>query len=87
MPSAASRIDGGTALKAARVAMMMVGRVISASTIPPTSGAERGSPNVPSGDRLEAPADDPDRLVILQYTSGSTSEPRGVMVDSRLRVD
>ena len=43
-PSAASRIDGGTAFSAARVAMMMVGSVISASTMPPTSGAERGRP-------------------------------------------
>ena len=44
MPSAASRIDGGTAFSAARVAMMMVGSVSSASTRPPTSGAERGRP-------------------------------------------
>ena len=34
-PRAAWRIDGGTALIAARDAMMIVGRVISASTIPP----------------------------------------------------
>ena len=47
MPSAASRIEGGTALKAARVAMMMVGSVISESTMPPTSGAERGRPKKP----------------------------------------
>ncbi len=44
MPSAASRIDGGTALIAARLAMMIVGSVISVSTSPPTSGAERGTP-------------------------------------------
>ena len=44
MPSAASRIDGGTAFSAAREAMMMVGSTISASTRPPTSGAERGRP-------------------------------------------
>ena len=43
-PSAASRIEGGTAFSAARLAMMMVGSVISASTSPPTSGAERGRP-------------------------------------------
>ena len=35
-PRAASRIDGGTAPMAARVAMMMVGSVISVSTRPPT---------------------------------------------------
>lgn len=43
-----------------------------------------GAPNVPSGDRLELPAHDPDRLVILQYTSGSTSEPKGVMIPDRV---
>ncbi len=40
--SAASRMDGGTARIAARAAMMMVGKVISASTMPPTKGADRG---------------------------------------------
>ena len=43
-PNAASRIDGGTDFSAARLAMMMVGRVMSVSTRPPTSGAERGRP-------------------------------------------
>lgn len=43
-----------------------------------------GAANVPSGDRLEIPAHDPDRLVILQYTSGSTSEPKGVMIPDRV---
>ena len=38
----------------------------------------------PTGDRLELPADDPERLVILQYTSGSTSEPKGVMIPDRV---
>ncbi|MEY4224512.1 MAG: hypothetical protein RIS33_1446 [Actinomycetota bacterium] len=38
----------------------------------------------PTGDRLESPADDPERLVILQYTSGSTSEPKGVMIPDRV---
>ena len=40
--NAASRMVGDTALSAARPAMMMVGNVISASTIPPTRGVERG---------------------------------------------
>jgi fatty-acyl-CoA synthase len=52
--------------------------------IEPMGGVLPGSPNVPSGDRLEVPADDPDRLVILQYTSGSTSEPKGVMIPDRV---
>ncbi len=36
-----------------------------------------GSSTAPGGERLELPAHDPERLVILQYTSGSTSEPKG----------
>ena len=44
IPSAASRIEGGTEARAARPAMMIVGRVMSASTIPPTIGTERGRP-------------------------------------------
>jgi fatty-acyl-CoA synthase len=43
-----------------------------------------GAPNVPSGDALEIPPHDPERLVILQYTSGSTSEPKGVMIPDRV---
>jgi fatty-acyl-CoA synthase len=43
-----------------------------------------GAPNVPPGDRLELPPADPDRLVVLQYTSGSTSEPKGVMIPDRV---
>jgi fatty-acyl-CoA synthase len=43
-----------------------------------------GAPGVPTGDRLELPPHDPERLVILQYTSGSTSEPKGVMVPDRV---
>ena len=44
--SAASRIDGrhGDASAVPGLAMMIVGRVIRARTMPPTSGAERGSP-------------------------------------------
>jgi hypothetical protein len=47
MPNAASRIAIGTDFSAALVTMIMVGNVISDSTIPPTSGAERGRPNQP----------------------------------------
>ena len=45
MPSAASRMEGGTLLIAARLEMMIVGNVIKASTSPPTTGTERGIPN------------------------------------------
>lgn len=37
-----------------------------------------------SGERLELPPTDPERLIILQYTSGSTSEPKGVMIPDRV---
>ena len=47
MPSAASRIDGGTALMALRPAITMTGIVISAKVMPPTSGADRGMPHMP----------------------------------------
>ena len=40
---AASRIEGGTALRDERVAMITVGRAIRASTSPPTRGEERGT--------------------------------------------
>jgi fatty-acyl-CoA synthase len=43
-----------------------------------------GSPSTPSGEHLEIPAHDPERLIILQYTSGSTSEPKGVMIPDRV---
>jgi fatty-acyl-CoA synthase len=52
--------------------------------IEPMGSVLPGAPNVPSGDRLEIPDHDPERLVILQYTSGSTSEPKGVMIPDRV---
>jgi hypothetical protein len=45
-PNAASRIDGGTDFRAARLAMMMVGRVIKDSTSAATRGVERGTPKM-----------------------------------------
>jgi fatty-acyl-CoA synthase len=41
-------------------------------------------PGRPAADALEIPPPDPERLVILQYTSGSTSEPKGVMIPDRV---
>ena len=41
-------------------------------------------PRSPGPDRIEIPEPDPERLVILQYTSGSTSEPKGVMLPDRV---
>jgi fatty-acyl-CoA synthase len=41
-------------------------------------------PGRPGAEAIEIPPPDPDRLVILQYTSGSTSEPKGVMIPDRV---
>src|SRR3954453_11275050 len=41
-------------------------------------------PGRPGPEALELPAPDPERLVILQYTSGSTAEPKGVMIPDRV---
>ncbi len=43
-----------------------------------------GGAGVPSPDEWVRPGDDAERLVILQYTSGSTSEPKGVMIPDRV---
>jgi fatty-acyl-CoA synthase len=47
-------------------------------------GAVLGGPGNPGPDALDEPPDDPERIVILQYTSGSTSEPKGVMIPDRV---
>jgi fatty-acyl-CoA synthase len=41
-------------------------------------------PGRPGPEAIELPVPDPERLVILQYTSGSTSEPKGVMIPDRV---
>ena len=41
---AACLIDGGTDLIAARLAIIMVGKVISVNTNPPNKGVDRGTP-------------------------------------------
>ncbi len=52
--------------------------------IEPMAAVLPGAVTAPSGERLELPERDPERLVILQYTSGSTSEPKGVMIPDRV---
>lgn len=66
---------------------MLASLYASAPGDPPLEGLKAvmpGSAGVPSGERLELPPRDPERLVILQYTSGSTSEPKGVMIPDRV---
>ena len=42
------------------------------------------APGHPTADRYQRPADDFDALAILQFTSGSTAEPKGVMLPQRV---
>jgi fatty-acyl-CoA synthase len=52
--------------------------------IEPLAAVMPGAPGGASAAEWVRPADDPERLVILQYTSGSTSEPKGVMIPDRV---
>lgn len=52
--------------------------------IEPMAAVLPGAPTAASGDQWVQPEHDPERLVILQYTSGSTSEPKGVMIPDRV---
>ncbi len=52
--------------------------------IEPMAAVLPGASTAAHGEALELPAHDPERLVILQYTSGSTSEPKGVMIPDRV---
>jgi fatty-acyl-CoA synthase len=47
-------------------------------------GSVQPGPGNPGASALELPAPDPERLILLQYTSGSTSEPKGVMIPDRV---
>ena len=52
--------------------------------IEPMAAVLPGAPDSVERRALELPGHDPERLVILQYTSGSTSEPKGVMIPDRV---
>jgi fatty-acyl-CoA synthase len=85
--STRARIRNGDA-KLLLVDDLLRGVYAPAPADPPTEslgavlpGAAAGAP---SGEAYEVPPADPERLVILQYTSGSTSEPKGVMIPDRV---
>ena len=52
--------------------------------IEPIGAVLPGAADAPSAADWVRPPADPERLVILQYTSGSTSEPKGVMIPDRV---
>jgi fatty-acyl-CoA synthase len=52
--------------------------------IEPLGAVLRGAPGAPDAADATIAPPDPERLVILQYTSGSTSEPKGVMIPDRV---
>ena len=52
--------------------------------IEPLGAVLPGAPDAPVPGEAVLPEPDPERLVILQYTSGSTSEPKGVMIPDRV---
>ncbi len=83
--STRSRIRHGDA-KLVLIDDMLAGLYTSAPGDPPIEAmaAVLPGPGHPGASKLELPANDPERLVILQYTSGSTSEPKGVMIPDRV---
>lgn len=81
-----SRIRHGDA-KVVLIDDALAGLYVAADGDPPIlpmRSVMPGAPGVPCSDALEMPEHDPERLVILQYTSGSTSEPKGVMIPDRV---
>ncbi|MEI8239224.1 MAG: AMP-binding protein [Actinomycetota bacterium] len=52
--------------------------------IEPMAAVLRGGAGAADAATWQRPDDDAERLVILQYTSGSTSEPKGVMIPDRV---
>ena len=65
--------------------------VVDAELAPFVTPAPGDPPLVPVGELAEGdpaawrrPPDDPDRLAILQFTSGSTADPKGVMLPDRV---
>jgi fatty-acyl-CoA synthase len=77
-----------------RIANARAGLVVVDPDLEPFLALEPGDPQVVRLDQLrgnparwERPVDDPERLAIVQFTSGSTDDPKGVMLPHRCLVD
>ena len=84
--STRARIDHGDA-KLILIDELLAALYVAGPNDPPIekmAAVLPGGAGVPSADRWVRPDHDAERLVILQYTSGSTSEPKGVMIPDRV---
>ncbi|MCJ7671311.1 MAG: AMP-binding protein, partial [Acidimicrobiia bacterium] len=77
-----------------RILNAEAGLVVVDPELEPFLAVEPGDPPVVRLDELrgavgawERPLDDPERLAIIQFTSGSTADPKGVMLPHRCVVD
>jgi len=77
-----------------RIANAAASLVVVDPDLEPFLAVEPGDPEVVRLDELrgdparwERPADDPERLAIVQFTSGSTDDPKGVMLPHRCLVE
>ncbi len=83
--STRARIRHGDA-KLVLIDDMLADFYASAAGDPPIEPMAAVLPSAPGAvaENWQRPDDDGERLVILQYTSGSTSEPKGVMIPDRV---